>query len=211
MGCIVWSMSVTDFIVSCNFFHEQVCFQQQLFSYSRVGFSESCDMLCTAEGLEPAPGALLGWSVCVPSCGYHNRHQNKNDVFSTSSLALGKSMWWKDRNSSRFHQGPQKQFPYPFSSKHVIQRSGIICEQVQNNHDAINCHLGTWSHSLKDNQHLSAGYMIRKLVIADVHDSRRRSAWRSYFKAVHVCRSAFSLVWSPPLSSLTVVGIQKYD
>jgi len=51
---------MTGFIVSCNFSHEQVCFQLQLFPYSRVGFSENCDTLCTAEGLKPAPGALLG-------------------------------------------------------------------------------------------------------------------------------------------------------
>lgn len=33
-----------------------------------LAFSENCDMLCTAEGLKPAPGALLGWTVCVCVC-----------------------------------------------------------------------------------------------------------------------------------------------
>lgn len=168
MGCTVWSMSVTDFIVSCNFSHKQVCFQQQLLTYSSVGFSERTVTCCAQLKVSSLHLGHCWCEVCVfrlvdNIIGI----KTKMMCFLSLFLELGKSMWWKDRNSSHFHQGSPMQVLYPFASKHVIQ---FRYEQVQNNHDAINCRLATWSHCLKGNQCLSAGYMIRKLVIA-------RHAW----------------------------------
>lgn len=53
----------------------------------------------------------------------------------------------------------------PFQVSMLSSVRVLLCEQVQNNHDAINCQLGSWSQCLKNNQYLSAGYMIRKLVV----------------------------------------------
>lgn len=68
----------------------------------------------------------------------------------------------------------------------------------------FNCSLGTWSHYLKGNQYLSAGYMIRKLQLLGVHDFRRWSVWRRCFKAFHIF-NLYSVLFDPLLYPLSLL------
>lgn len=116
---LLFGACLLQILSSCNFSHEQVCFQQQLFTYNCVGISENCGTLYTAGGLEPASGAWLGWSVC--SVLWIMQLGLKQNVFQTF-ISIRERRMIKGQKS-HFHQDPWIQFFNPFPS--VIQCSGI--------------------------------------------------------------------------------------
>lgn len=91
-------------------------------------------------------------------------------MFSQSLLALGKACDERTETILIFTRVPRCNSLTPFQVSVLSSVQVLLYEQVQNNHDAINCCLGSWPHCLKDNRYLSPGYMIRKSVTA-------RHAW----------------------------------
>lgn len=173
-----------------------------------LAFSENCDMLCTAEGLKPAPGALLGWTVCVCSALLLKQLASKQkwhvfQIFGNIREKCGESderaeavlsfdRLPKCNTLITFHKAC-----YPVFRYYSMNKFRVIVMK-------FNCSLQTWSHCLKGNQYLSVGYMIRKLQFLGVHDSRRWSVWRRCFKAFYVF-NLLSVLFDPLLYPLSLI------